>query len=186
MGKHGGRVGSSVAERRASTTQVKRPTLQERGADATRLLREMLQLSADVTDTRLLGTAVAEAVAEEGRRNARFLRDIRSRYDELAALRSQPKQRQAQTQKTLEPLLPIRHMGYREVDPFAPPDPHYLAQLYGSDKLARALVDHSIDGLERAAAQFEQRHPGTKPKSRAQRQALIDYIVEQYNKEQGH
>jgi hypothetical protein len=177
-----------VAERRASTAQINRQTLQQRGAEATRELREALHLPPALNDTAILGTALAKAAAVEVRRNATFAREVRREYAELTALRGQTSQREARraAQEALPPLVPVRtDLPFRPIDPFAPPDPHFLSEVYGRQQLGRALQEYTVDILKRTAAATEARHPGTKPRNRGQRQPLINYIVEQYNKEQG-
>ncbi len=78
----------------------------------------------------------------------------------------------------LPPLVPIRRIeGYR-ADPFSPPDPHFLTRLYGSHQLDRALQDYTLAKLKETAAKVQAAHPNTKPRSKASKQAVIDYIVE--------
>jgi hypothetical protein len=162
---------------RASTAQAVRQTLQQRGADATHQLRAALDLPADLNDTTILGTALAEAAAGEVRLNAQFRAEVRRRYDELTALRSVPAKRQpAKPKVVLGPLVAIRHTG-APIDPFAPPDPKTLMYVYGDDKLGRALHEYTLDDLKRTSATIEAAHPGTKPRSKAVKQAVIDYIV---------
>jgi hypothetical protein len=76
-----------MADRRASATQVVRRTLQQRGAEATRRLREALRLPANLNDAAILGTAVAEVAARESQRNPRFADDVRKAYEELTAMK---------------------------------------------------------------------------------------------------
>lgn len=168
----------------AQATQTPRQMLQDRGANATRRLRELLDLPTDLTDLSLLSTALAEVATEEGGRNRQFASAVRKRYDELTALRGQPTKRGSRPAKEpLPPLVPIGRVPGRAIDPYAPPDPHFLTQVYGRHQLARALQDYSRDTLKRTAAELEQRHPGTKPASRSLKDALIVYIVEQSAKE---
>jgi len=120
------------------------------------------------------------------RQNARFAGEVRKVYDELAALH-RPTGKGAQAKaEALPPLVPVRtDLPYRKIDPYAPPDPAFLTLVYGRHQLARALQDYTVDMLKLTAANIEARHPGTKPRNRGQRQPLIAYIVEQYNKEPG-
>jgi hypothetical protein len=154
--------------------KASRPSIRARAADATRNLREVFLLPTNPKDTDILGTALAEAAIEEGRRNPQFVSDTRRRYDELLGLRASA----AKQTQDLSPLVPIRRdLPYRESNPFAPPDPQYLVLAYGKDQLARALHDFTVDKLKETAAKIEREHPGTKPTNRGQRAALIDYIV---------
>ena len=73
--------------------------------------------------------------------------------------------------------MPIRYLDVRTLDPFAPPNPKDLIYVYGADKLGRALQEYSLDRLKQTAESIQQEHPGTKPTSRANKQAVIDYII---------
>jgi hypothetical protein len=170
-----------VATSRPSAQAV-RQFVQQRGADATRALREVLHLPANLNDTAILGTSLAEVAAREMRQNAHFAGEVRKVYDELAALQRPTGKRAEAKAEALPPLVPIRtDLPYRKVDPYAPPDPAWLVLAYGQHQLARALHDYTVDQLKRTAANIEAKHPGTRPRNRGQRQPLIDYIVEQYN-----
>jgi hypothetical protein len=50
--------------------------------------------------------------------------------------------------------------------------------VYGDDKLGRALQDYLLSMLKETSAKIEEQHPGTKPKNRANKQSVIDYIVQ--------
>jgi hypothetical protein len=147
--------------------------------DATRRLQEALALPVDVSDTTILGTALAEVAAEEILRNAHFGRAVRERYDELVALQKRPRSQASRQTKELPPLVAIRQdLGYRKIDPFAPPDLQFLMQVYGGHQLDRALQEYTLDLLKRTADIIQARHPKTKPTSRTCKDALIAYIVE--------
>jgi hypothetical protein len=163
---------------RTSTAQTARQTLQQQGAEAIRSLREALHLPANLNDTTILGTALARAAAREVRRNAQFASELRREYDDLTATNQSARRRAGGQKQELPPLVPIRtDLGFRKIDPFAPPDPHWLTQVYGLHQLARALHDYSLDDLKRASAIIEAQHPGTKPRSKSSKQSVIDYIV---------
>jgi hypothetical protein len=173
-----------------ATQEATRPTsrqvLQERGASATRSLRELLHLPSDLNDLSVLSTALAEIATEEGRRNPQFASAVRKRYDELAELRGRPTRRAPRASKEpLPPLVAIRRdTTYRDVDPFKPPDPKFLTYVYGRNQLARALKEYTVDMLKLTAAAYEAKYPGTKPTNRGHREPLIAYIVEQSGKEE--
>ncbi len=177
-----------MAERRASTAHIKRQTLQQRGAEATRALREALHLPPALNDTTILGTALARAAAVEIRRNATFAREVQREYAELAALHRPSSRQKARTgRETLPPLVPVRtDLPFRPVDPFAPPSPQFLSEVYGRPQLGRALQEYTVDILKRTAAVTQARYPGTKPRNGGQKQPLIDYIVEQFDNEHRH
>jgi len=163
---------------RQGTAHEARDTLQQRGAQATRNLRVAMQMPTHPKDEGILGIALAEVAAGEGRRNPQFASDVRQRYDELIDLRNRAARRASQHAQELPPLEPIRRdLPYRKADPFAPPNPEYLIQVYGKGQLARALHDYTVDQLKRTAKEIEHTHPGTKPTNRGQRASLIAYIV---------
>lgn len=150
-------------------------------------MRESLHLPADVNDTAILGTAVAEVAARESQRNPRFADDVRKVYDELAAMKRSTGTNRRPTvrqQHELPPLVPIRRTeGPLHIDPFKAPDPERLAYIYGKNQLARALQGLRVDTLKEMAAKIEQRCPGTKPTNRGHANALIAYIVEHTEQE---
>lgn len=162
---------------RQAPTQTARQTLQQRGAEATRELREALRLPANPSDTSILGTALARAAAREIRRNAAFASDVRREYDELTALRGGGRKSNS-GKPVMEPLVPLRYLDVRTLDPLAPPNPKDLIYVYGQDKLGRALHEYTLDMLKQTADGIQAAHPGTKPKSRASKQSVIDYIVQ--------
>jgi hypothetical protein len=49
--------------------------------------------------------------------------------------------------------------------------------VYGYHQLGRALQDYTLDRLKQTADKIQAAHPGTKPKSKSSKQAVIDYIV---------
>ena len=160
---------------RTRTAKAKPLSVKQRGDKATLSLRQTLGLPATTGDTAVLGTTLAEVASEESLRNARFADAVRERYHDLMAQQLPQKQGQ---KKELPPLVPIRRIeGYR-ADPFSPPDPHFLTQLYGSHQLDRALQDYTLDKLKETAAKVQAAHPSTKPRTKASKQAVIDYIVE--------
>jgi hypothetical protein len=154
--------------------------LKQRGIEATRNLRDALNLPTDLNDAAALGTALAEVAAEESRRNPRFADAVKQRYDDVMRLRT-PAPRPTTRRQELPPLVPLERSEYSKrvvVDPFAPPDPHDIIRVYGYHQLNRALQDYTLDMLKQTAANVQAAHPGTKPKSRSSKAAVIDYIVQ--------
>jgi hypothetical protein len=161
------------------TAQATQQTMKERGAAATRDLREALRLPAHLSDTTLLGTALAEAAAREIRRNPQFASEVRQRYDDLVGLRKPAAKRSSpRATALLPPLRPITKIPDYSVNPSAPPDPQFLIRLYGRDQLTRALQDYTLNKLKQTAAVIEQAHPDTKPTNRSRIDDVIAYIVE--------
>jgi|SRR5579872_89378 len=149
-------------------------TVKQRGIDATKRLRELLGLD----DLNLLAIALAETAADEIGRNTSFSERVRHSYQELAQIKSKPKASKARTSRPATKLVPIAHIDDAVVDPYAPPDPNFLLRLYGPAQLRAALEDYTLDKLKEAAVSIQQKYPGTKPKSKASKAAVIDYIVE--------
>ena len=162
---------------RQAPAQTARQTMQQRGAEATRDLREALRLPTNPNDTSLLGTALARAAAREIRRNPQFAGEVRREYDELMALRGGGAKR-APSKAPQEPLVPLRYLSAQTIDPFAPPNPKDLVYVYGADKLGRALQEYTLDTLKQTADRIQAVHTGTRPKSRASKQSVIDYILQ--------
>jgi hypothetical protein len=162
---------------RQQAVATAREVLQQRGAAATRSLRDALHLPTNLSDTTLLGTAVAEAAAAESRRNPQFAAEVHRRYEELIGLKGGAAKRAAKGAEPLEPLVALRHTG-KTVDPYAPPDPTELMYVYGNNKLWRALQDYTLDMLKQTSAKIEAAHPGTKPRNKSVKQSVIDYIVQ--------
>src|SRR5258708_33847461 len=102
MGKHGG----TEIEHRAATTRTARPALQQRGVDAARALGETVHLPTNPSDVNVLGTALAEAAAQEAKHNARFASEIRRRYEELLTFQRVTTSTQKQ-KDDLPPLIPL-------------------------------------------------------------------------------
>jgi hypothetical protein len=151
--------------------------LKQRGVEATQRLRDALNLATDLGDSAILGTALAEVAAREIARNPQFGREVRQLYDELKQTQARPAPRTTRQPQALEPLVAIRHTG-KNIDPYGPPNPQDLIYAYGEDKLGRALQDYTMDRLKMAAENIQREHPGTKPRSKSSKAALIDYIVE--------
>lgn len=156
------------------TTTLSPRTVQQRAAEATGRLRRTLE----VDDLKLLSAAVAEVAADTAERDPRFAQRIRETYQDLYALRATRPVRRTGSEVKDVALVPIGSMGDVRIDPYAPLDAYTLHQLYGSSQLRSALSVYSLPKLKQALAPVEQRHPGTKPTSRAEKDSIIDYIVE--------
>src|SRR5690348_15134447 len=149
-------------------------TVTERGALATKRLRERLGLD----NLKLLSTAVAEAAADEIERNPAFVARVQAIYQELVSRQPTRPLRTRKAQIEDVELVPVVDMSGVTLDPFAPLDPYLLHHIYGSTQLRAALTGYSLAKLKEGMATVEARNPGTKPKSKASKAALIDYIVE--------
>ena len=169
----------------SSLVKRSRPTFKQQSDDVMRNLRDALHLTLDVSDMAVLSTALAEVVTEEIRRSfdRRFADNVRLRYQELLSLRTTSTTPRRKQKQELPPLVPLTPAGRRmyegdfHINPFAPPNPAEIVDVYGGAQLGRALQDYTLDMLKQAAAKVQQEHPGTKPASKARKDAVIEYIV---------
>jgi len=173
-------MSTSGGVRTSSNRQTPAQVVRQRGIDATRQLRDALNLPTDLTDSAILGTALAEVAVEESRANPALASRIRQRYLDIASLRKPTAQNGARRRaEPLPPLVPIRRdTAIRDIDAEKAPDPKFLIYVYGYAQLNRALQDYTLDMLKQTAAKVQDEHPGTKPRSKSSKAAVIDYIVE--------
>jgi hypothetical protein len=166
---------SSATRQSVSATRAPRVSPKQQAVKATEQLRDVLRLPGIEGDTNAFTTALAEVAANESRHNPRFAEAVRVRYQELTAQLKAPGGRGKSP--PLADLVPIRRIeGYR-ADPFSPPDPQFLTQLYGLSQLPSALQYYRLETLKETATKIEREHPGTRPTSRSSKAAVIDYIV---------
>lgn len=156
----------------------KREQLRQRTMEASQHLYEVLRLSSEGTDSKLLQLAITEMVVQESQHNPQFAHEIRRHYNDLATFQTAAANGKAEKAPPLPPLIPLNtNLGYHEVDPFTPPDPAYLVRVYGHDQLARALHDYKLATLKLTMANVQRSHPGTKPTNLGNKASVIDYIV---------
>jgi hypothetical protein len=158
-----------------SVTLRTRPlTLKQRNRRALQRLSERLSLE----DGALLVTAALEVVADEVGRNGEVARRIREAYQDLLQLSQQAKTKSHPPKPEPVKLIPVGTVDERRIKPYGPLDPYLLFDLYGADQLRLALDGYSLVKLKEGMAAVAARNPGTKPKSKAGKAPLIDYIVE--------
>lgn len=133
------------------------------------------------TDLKRLSIALAEAAAEEVESNAAFAHKVLVLYDSLAPTKPAPAKKKETTTKQLVPIRPVEP-GSLDVSSAVPLDPYWLNEVFGSHQLAEALDRYPAVKVKEASAMVEKRNPGTKPKSRANKAAMVQYIVEQVAK----
>lgn len=129
-------------------------------------------------DTKRLETAIAVASADELGQNARFAASVRAIYGLLP-----PSTKHAGSPlKTLDVLTldvkPIKHVEGFSFDPSHPVNPYLLHEAYGTVQMRKLLEVATLPALKQSSAIVEQRNPGTKPKSRASKASIVDYIME--------
>jgi hypothetical protein len=158
-----------------SVTLRTRPlTLKQRNRRALQRLSERLSLE----DGALLVTAALEVVADEVGRNGEVARRIREAYQDLLQFSQQAKTTSHPPKPEPVKLIPVGTVDERRIKPYGPLDPYLLFDLYGADQLRLALDGYSLVKLKEGMAAVAARNPGTKPKSKAGKAPLIDYIVE--------
>ena len=130
-----------------------------------------------------LGTALAEAATQEVGSHPEFAARILALYRELT---EKPKPatggsgsggRQPKAKPKKAKLTPIRPVDPELFGPDRPLDPYLLHHVYGDEQWQLALDDYPAPALKQAAGLVEQRNPGTLPKGRLTKPALMDYIV---------
>jgi len=157
-------------------------TDQERSVLATRRLCEALGLGVvKPNELKRLTVALAEAAADEAGHNSEFAAHIRVLYERYVPVKK-GKTTGSSTRSKAKPekvkLVPVGTFDESKFNPYGPLDPYILLQLYGTKQLALALDEYSLTALKGAASLVEQRNPGTKPKNRAKKDAVLAYIVE--------
>lgn len=158
-------------------------TLQQQSAQATRDLCEALGLVAvSPANLKYLALALTLVATEEVARGSDFADRVRATYGSLLPARSKPSAgsekggRSAGSKAWNVKLTPIGTVDESMLDPYGPPNPFALQQLYGDDQLVLALGRYSPAKLKESVAIVQQRFPGTKPK-KLTKVEIIDYIV---------
>lgn len=151
----------------------------ERNARATRQLCDVLGLGVlKPKDLKHLATALAEATAEEVMANEPFRQRVLGIFRELSAGNALSTAKKPLRPKAPKPtLIPIRDYDPKLFGPDKPIDPYLVQYAYGDEQLRPMLEQFSVTTLKKSAEIVEERNPGTKPASRAQKSALLDYIV---------
>ncbi|HST90360.1 MAG TPA: hypothetical protein VLJ14_18435 [Ktedonobacterales bacterium] len=131
-----------------------------------------------IEDSSLLATAVLEVVADEVGWNGDVGRRIRDVYRDLIQLSSLARAKPRPSKPEPVKLVPVGKVDESRINPYGPLDPYLLFDMYGAHQLRLALDGYSLAKLKEGMAAVEARNPGTKPKSKASKAPLIDYIVE--------
>jgi hypothetical protein len=159
----------------STATSSKPVTQSQRIASAA----EQIGTALGLDNHKLLGAILAEAAAQEARRNAAFAEHIREMYlAEAKPTRQARSARQPKQPKLPKPeLRPIKRVESHEINIAAALDPYYLYEVYGADQLPLALDEFTVTKLKEAVEAVQKRHPGTKPTNSRNKPAVIDYIV---------
>jgi hypothetical protein len=155
------------------------PTLQQRSIEATNDLCRVLNLEGESSaNLKYLALALMHVATEEIAKNGQFGDRVRSAYLELIP---QPKVKKTSSGSAgVKPwqikLTPIGTADESLLDPYGPPNPFALQQIYGEEQLPLALERYTPAQLKEALPLVQSRYPGTKPKKMT-KAAIIDYIA---------
>src|SRR5579859_6698765 len=152
-------------------------------ATPTRRMQEALKRASEylgLDDVKILTAALVEAAAETVHRDALLTARVRLAYKEMATRPQTRPQAKSQASKLVPwdvELKPVKYVEGYVANPALPPDPYFLHELYGTQQLPLALGRYRLPELLLAAGLVQGRNPGTKPKNKAKRDAVLDYIV---------
>ncbi len=151
-------------------------TLQERSSQATSVLCQALELGElSSANQKYLALALMQVATEEVSRNGSFAERVRSLYLSLVPQKTTGTKPTASASWQIK-LTPVGTVDQSLLDPYGPPNPFALQQLYGDAQLPLALERYSPARLKEAAEIVQQRFPGTKPKKNS-KASIIEYIV---------
>jgi hypothetical protein len=125
-------------------------------------------LGPNANEPQRLRTALMEAAAERLATDPAFAARVRERYAVGG---------QATAAKATGQIVPIRPPTLDQYTPYGRFDPHQVMHEYGHAQFRAVLERSTMRDLKEATDFTQQRHPGTRPTSRASKAAMIDYIV---------
>lgn len=166
-----------------STVMDKPPTVQQRSIEATNELCRVLSLEGESSaNLKYLALALMQVATDEITKNSEFGERVRTAHLELIP---QPKVKKTSSKsgsgnsgsKSWQiKLTPIGTADESLLDPYGPPNPLALQQIYGDEQLPLALQRYEPAALKEALPIVQNRYPGTKPK-KLTKAGIIDYIV---------
>lgn len=168
----------------SAVSEIRIP-LAERSARATRDLCAVLGLGVlTPTNLKYLAVALMEVATEEAKRSDEFTEQVRSAYEAILPVKPQRRTRTSDgsapgtaTKSWKVKLTPIGTVDEALLDPYAPPNPFALQQLYGNEQLPLALGRYSLTKLKEAVVVVQQRYPDTKPR-RITKAGIVEYIMD--------
>jgi hypothetical protein len=161
----------------SSSTGSVQGSLQERSAQATHALCEALGLGViSPSELKYLALALTQVATDEVATNPALAARLRELYLSLVPKKTVASRRSTSSKSWEVKLTPIGDMDESLIDPYGPPNPFGLQQLYGDGQLRLALERYTPARLRGAVAIVQERYPGTKPKSMS-KAAIIEYIV---------
>lgn len=142
-----------------------------RAHDAWRSPRRRAAEALGVAPDAALQRALLETAAEEVERSSAFAERVRARVTPTSRVLRPSIHAEA------EPLVPRSRIADAQLDPYGPPDPHYLARLYGLDQLPLALAAYSYASLRESAARLATSGPAPSAPLPRAKDALIALLV---------
>ena len=130
-----------------------------------------------VSDEKVATIAALEAVLERLAYDSDLRERICEKYKEIAALGTGVRQTRQKADPGPVPI-PIRAGTPEQYSPYGKFDPYQLNWEYGEKQLRAVLVRGTQRDLREATNIVMARNPGTKPTSRSDKDAMVDYIVE--------
>jgi|GEM_PF-6620436 len=170
-----------------STLTKAEPTLdfQERSLVAIRSLYQALGMTAlKPAEQKYLSTALVEIATDEIAHNSEFGKALIARLNELLpkkAEKAKPTRKPAQ-QRNIDTVVlpqPIKYVPMSAFNPYQPPDPLLLQEGYGDENLPIVLETFTLRVLKQMASVVQEKIPGTKPRTVAKKEALVEFIISQ-------
>jgi hypothetical protein len=134
-----------------------------------------------VSNTKVLAAVLAEIAVQELRYNRSFADRLRSAYESAAPKPKPPTKRVGEPQPKAPKvkLTPIKDVGTHEINIAAQVDPYYLYEVFGAAQLPLALGTFSKKKLvDEVVPIVQRRHPEAKPGGKADKQAVIAFVVQ--------
>lgn len=160
----------------ATTVDNTKLTVQQRSQQSA----EEIAAQLGIENVKLVSAAVLEAALQEMHQNQDFEQRVKSVCDRLQASQSKPRKTPPPKKASLHNtnLIPIHFAQTHHFDLAAPPDPFFLLDLYGADQLVAALDEYSTPFLKKSVTVIKERFPGKKPKPKATREDIINFLAE--------
>lgn len=152
--------------------------IKARSAAATRTICEALHLGVVAPkNLQYLTVALTETVTKEIAHNPALGEQIRTLYEELvpaSKTKSIPRKSTAAQSEDTRP----RNRGSMKPSPNDPLDFEYLARNFSREQVLDELKKYNMDELKAAVTSVQQQHPGTRPVSFRNKDAVVTYLLE--------
>jgi hypothetical protein len=158
--------------------------IQALSSEATGKIRAALDFSPlGQADLKRLSAALSIAASEEIAHNAAFAARLKLLFDELKLSKKPATKNKGKgdwSNFMVDDLVPIATGINYDFNPTALPDPYFLLKLYGPTQLRKTLNRYNATLLREISKRLVlERGLTTKPKSKATKSELIEYIASQ-------